>query len=84
MQDNYKTIERKLKDLEAFNGNTLTARVEQTWGSFIYKVYSYNTLIAEKSWDGSEGEWHTYLNATKYSVTTSKHQNISRRAWGVK
>jgi hypothetical protein len=84
MQDNYKTIERKLKELESFNGNTLTARVEKTWGTFSYKVYSYNTLIAEKYWDGMEGEWFTRLNDTKYSVTTSKHQNIIRRAWGLK
>lgn len=82
--DNYKTIATKLKNLESFNGNTLTARVEKTWGSFRYAVYSYNTLIAEKSWDGTEGEWFTYFNDTKYSVTTSKHQNIIRKAWGVK
>ncbi len=81
--DNYKTIATKLKDLEGFNGNTLTAKVETTWGSFRYAVYSYNTLIAEKSWDGAEGEWFTWVNPNKYSVTTSKHQGIIRRAWGV-
>lgn len=82
--DNYKVIEQKLRNLESFNGNTLTARVEKTWGSMVYRVYSYSTLIAEKTWYGDEGEWNTYLNDTKYSVTTSKHQNIIRRAWGVK
>ena len=81
--DNYKTIENKLANREAFRGNSLTATAEKTWGTFTYKVYSYNTLIASKSWDGSEGEWHTYLNADKYSVTTSRHQNIIKRAWGL-
>ena len=82
--DNYKTIATKLENLEPFNGNTMTAKADKTWGRFEYKIYSYNTLIAEKVWDGSEGEWFTWLNDTKYSVTTSKHQNIIRRAWGVK
>lgn len=84
MQDNYQTIARKLSDLESFTGNSLTAKVEKTWGTFSYRVYSYATLIAEKTWDGAEGEWHTWLNPDKYSTTTSRHQNLIRKAWGIK
>lgn len=45
-----------------------TARPE-----WVYVVYSYGTPIA---WFGSEG-W--YVVAQKFSVTTSKHQNLVRR-----
>ena len=79
--DNYKTIETKLANREPFNGNSLRAIAEETWGNFTYKVYSYNTLIASKSWDGAEGEWHTWVSPDKYSQTTSRQQNLIRRAW---
>lgn len=72
--DNYKTIARKLANLEPFRGNTLTA----VYVGEVYKVFSYSTLIAEV---GNMG--NRLLNETKYSVTTSKHQNIIRRAWGI-
>lgn len=84
MQDNYKTIATKLSNLESFWGNSMSAQFVKSWGTATYSVYSYSTLIAEKTWDGSEGEWHTYLNDTKFSVTTSRHQNLIRRAWGIK
>ncbi len=81
--DNYRTIATKLTELEPFNGNSLTAIKETTWGTMTYKVYSYGTLIAEKSWDGAEGEWTTWLNPTKYSNTTSRGQNLVKKTWGV-
>ena len=81
--NSYKEIETKLAELEPFNGNSLSAKAEQTWGSMVYRVYSYNTLIASKSWYGDEGEWHTYLNPEKYSTTTSRHQNLIRKVWGL-
>ena len=43
-------------------------------GKFVYVVYSYGTPIA---WCTPEG-W--YVVAQKFSVTTSKHQNLTRRA----
>lgn len=73
--DNYKVIEQKLRNLEPFRGNTMTA----VYVGEVYKIYSYSTLIAEIGNMGNK-----LLNDTKYSVTTSKHQNIIRRAWGVK
>lgn len=41
-----------------------------------YYIYSYQTMIAEY-W---EGVW--YINDTRYSSETSKHQSIIRRALG--
>ena len=81
--DNYKTIETKLATLTPFNGNSLTAVADTTWGSISYKVYSYSTLIAEQSWHGNDGEWDSYLNETKFSATTSRHQSLVRKAWGI-
>ena len=43
-------------------------------GQGVYVVYSYGTPIA---WHTSEG-W--YVVEQKFSVTTSKHQNFTRRA----
>lgn len=39
------------------------------------KVYSYGTLILERRYDFITGKWLFYLNMTKYSVTTTVHQN---------
>ena len=38
-----------------------------------YKVFSYNTCIWQRGPDGTR-----YLNTTKYSRTTSKHQSRCR------
>ena len=83
MADNYETIALKLEFMAPFKGNSLSATVTKTWGTFTYKVYSYRTLIAEKSWDGSEGEWNVWVYPDKISVTTSRHQNLIRKAWGL-
>ena len=45
-----------------------------------YLVYSYQTLIAEINLETGE----IVLNPNKYSVTTSKQQNLVKRALGVK
>jgi hypothetical protein len=75
MQDNYRTIANKLETLKEFTGNSMRGRWED--GRFI--VYSYSTPIAI---------WQTSLvkevTERKYSVTTSRHQNLIRRAWGIK
>jgi len=72
--DNYKTIERKLRNLEPFKGNSLRA----FWDGGSYLVVSYSTAIA--SANSTERE----VTERKYSVTTSRHQNLIRRAWGIK
>jgi len=75
MQDNYRTIATKLANRESFEGNSLRAY----WAGSDYRVMSYSTMIAAYMAD-TETKW---LNETKYSVTTSRHQNLIRKAWGV-
>lgn len=70
--DNYKTIATKLANREPFRGNSLTAY----WYGDVYRVVSYSTLIATAV---QAGYWTTY-NASKYSNTTSRHQNLIKGA----
>jgi bisphosphoglycerate-dependent phosphoglycerate mutase len=51
-----------------------TARYNQDLNAVMYWVYSYSTPIAWYTKDG----W--YCVAQKFSMTTSKHQGIVRRA----
>jgi hypothetical protein len=74
MQDNYQTIAVKLANREPFNGNSLRA----FYFGDVYKVYSYTTLIAEIGNMGNK-----LVSANKYSVTTSRHQNLIKKAWGI-
>lgn len=71
--DNYKTIARKLSNLEPFNGNSLRA----FWDERGYNVVSYYTLIAK-----AEGI-HRELDTHYFSATTSKHQRLIASAWGM-
>jgi hypothetical protein len=75
MQDNYKTIERKLRNLEGFKGNSL----EGFWDDRGYNIVSYRTLIATFT----PNDKVAWVNPTKYSVTTSRHQNLIRKAWSL-
>jgi hypothetical protein len=75
MKSNYAQIAAALATLQPFTGNSLTAeRVGDT-----YRVTSYRTQIAE--WNLTTGE--KWVSPTRYSVTTSKQQNLIRRTWGV-
>ena len=76
--DNYKSIERKLANGEAFNGNTMSA----SWSYGVYTVWSYNEPIAEatRTFFGVSPKW---ITPDKFSVTTSKHTNLVRRVWGI-
>lgn len=75
--DNYKVIETKLSNRESFNGNSLNG----FWDSInrVYVVYSYSTLIA--SYDPHTGK--RWVNPNKFSQTTSRQQNLIKRAWGL-
>lgn len=69
---NYKEVELALEALEPFkHGDSMRAISENGW----YKVFSYNTQIARYS--QIEDVW--YVNPHKYSVTTSKQQNLVKR-----
>lgn len=82
-QANYREISELLATLTPFKGNSCHATKEVTRTRMEYRVYSYSTLIAEAVWDGSEGELEKFLNERKYSVTTSRLQNLIRKAWGL-
>jgi hypothetical protein len=71
--DNYKTIATKLANREQFRGNTMTGYQNGE----TYVIFSYDTPIA---WF-YQGGWE--LDSRKYSVTTSKHQNIIKRSLGL-
>ena len=71
--DNYKTIENKLAQLIPFKGNSARG----IWNGKTYEVYSYRTLIATA--DGSV-QW---LDTRKYGNTTSRQQNLIKKAWGL-
>lgn len=69
---NYRQIEQMLTSHTPFiHGHSMSA--ERTAEAYI--IYSYDTEIARYSF--ADGEWT--LNPRRYSVTTSKQQNIVRR-----
>jgi hypothetical protein len=76
--DNYRTIATKLANRDDFRGNSLTGYLDD-YGT--YKVVSYNTTIATAT-PTAEGV-RLKVDETKYSNTTSRHQNLIRRAWGL-
>lgn len=71
---NYKDVAAAIAERREFVGNSASA---DYYGG-TYRVFSYSTEIAR--FDG----YDYALNAHKYSVTTSKLQNIIRRAWAEK
>lgn len=77
--DNYKTIESKLANRQPFTGNSLRGYWQPVNGEQTYLVYSYNTLIASIG-DGGGPRW---VDPTKYSNTTTRQQNLIKRAWGL-
>jgi hypothetical protein len=76
---NLQDAKRELALQNAFNSGNLRARWEYN-GTMIgtYTVYSYNTPIAKL--DPNRSVWFTPI---RYSVTTSKHLNMVKRAWGL-
>ena len=86
--DSYKDIETKLENRQPFTGNSLTAIRKDTG----YSVYSYNTLIAVFNYnpitsDGILLPWESvqrWVSSERYSNTTSRGQNLVRKAWGIK
>lgn len=76
MKANYATIKTALANLETFTGNSLSAIISGDE----YTVISYRTPIAR--WNLVTGE--KWIDPKRYSVTTSKQQNLIRNTWGVK
>lgn len=75
MKANYQQIKAALTNLEPFTGNSLRG---ERWGNE-YRVISYQTLIATNNTDTGE-KW---VSPRKYSLTTTKQQNIIKCAWDV-
>jgi len=77
MQDNYKTIPTKLANRENFRGNSMSG----IWlDSGVYSVFSYSSQIAKIDLvTGFIGE----LPTQRGSVTTSRHRNLVKKAWGI-
>jgi hypothetical protein len=73
--DSYKSIETKLANRQPFTGNSLKGY----WEGNTYRVISYNTLIATLE----EGGGPRWVSPVKYSQTTSRQQNLIKRAWGI-
>ena len=72
---NYSDIERAVRCLDNFAGNSSRGVLDSDTGE--YRVYSYRTLIAVANMRTGG----VALNVRKYSQTTSRLQNIIRRAW---
>jgi hypothetical protein len=73
-KETYKTMPNKIAQLIPFEGNSARG----FWNGHTFEIYSYSTLIA--SADGINRE---YLNVNKYSVTTSRLQNLIKTAWRI-
>jgi hypothetical protein len=76
--ENYKTIETRLQNREPFTGNSLRAYWVSVDGEHEYQVISYNTTIAKSRHLGD-----AWVNPEKYSNTTTRQQNLIKRAWGL-
>lgn len=80
---NYSEVEDAIRERREFRGNSCQ-------GVFIdgdYVVLSYNTVIAKATRcvvAGAERDGELWVNPKGYSKTTSRLQNIVKRAWEVK
>ena len=72
--DSYKVIEEKLDGLVPFRGNSMSGN----WYNGRFIVWSYQTAIGYSDVTGFG------ISEDKYSVTTSRHQNLLRKVWGPK
>lgn len=70
----YRDMEDAIRCLRDFRGNSAHATLDSDG---VYTVYSYNTPIAK----ANVRTGGVVLNSRKYSTTTSRLQNIVRRAW---
>jgi hypothetical protein len=73
-----------------FDAGNLTAKMEhidlgEPAPIYAYVVRSYGVAIAIHASDDPFNEYYKHIreDAYNYSVTTSKHANIIKRAWGL-
>jgi hypothetical protein len=78
-----KQAEQAIANCEPFNTGTLTGTTEESdYGVILYVVRSYGVPIAQHDAFLADTGL-VYVTAYDYSVTTSKHANIVKRAWGI-
>lgn len=70
---NYDQIPAFLRPREEFEGNSMSARWENTHLGRNYIVRSYETVIASVDEQGT-----VHIDPRKYSKTTSRHQDLCR------
>ena len=68
-----------LADRQPFDAGNLSARIS----GGVYEVFSYFTLIAASAPFAPSDFAEVLPSAYDHSVTTSKHANIVKRAWGL-
>ena len=73
-----KEMERNLQAFKTCRASNLLAVKNE--GEFSYVIYSYATPICKVTLHGSV-QW---FDSRYYSPTTSRHQNIIRRAFNIK
>lgn len=76
----YKTIPSLIATRTPFTHGSAHAFID-TDGR--YRVFSYSTEIAHSLSPFNDGVHVNHLNEAKYSMTTSRLQNIIRKAWGI-
>lgn len=75
--------ERHLSANEPFHTGTLSGATEEdAYGVVLYVVRSYGVQIAQRD-AFLTGTEVIDRNAYTHSVTTSKHANIVKKAWGI-
>jgi len=72
---NYTQVEEAVADFAPFKGNTARG----FWEGLEYRVMSYGATVAVYN----RGSGQMWVASTRYSKTTSRLQNIVRRAWGL-
>ncbi len=85
-----KEVKELLTEFIPVNAGNLTAKMEhidlgEPSPIYAYVVRSYGVAIAIHASDDRASEYFKHIreNAYDYSVTTSKHANIVKRAWEI-
>ena len=69
--------QQEIKNLASFTSHGALRGESDPEFSSVYTLWSYNTVIAEAYVD--DARKYALMDNSKYSVTTSRHQNIIKR-----
>jgi hypothetical protein len=79
-KQNYKEIEKRIEGMREFNGHSLCGVFNQYETTTHYSVYSYDRVELLYVCIDRDGAL-VWFNKHRFSVTTSKHQNLVERAF---